>query len=139
MSNTQLHISKDPIVIYDGSCGMCSSFVQFILKHEKNDSLRFTPMHSDYAMSITEEHFSHEVPDSIIFVDTSNVYIDSTAAIEISKSLRWPYSIIQYFGIIPRPIRDAIYRIIAKYRKRIFDSSPEACEINASFMDRVIL
>jgi len=139
MYNTDSQYNNHPIVIYDGSCGMCSSFVRFILKHEKHDRLRFTPLDSDYAMSITEEHFSQEVPDSIILIDSYNVYIASNAAIEISKSLRWPYSIIQYLGIIPRPLRDAVYRIIAKYRKRIFDSSPEACKINGDLAGRIII
>lgn len=138
MYNTEASTNSRPIVIYDGECGMCSSFVQFILKHEKTENVRFTPTDSQLAISIINQHFGSDIPDSIIYINGDKILTESSAAIEISKELKWPFQIVRYIGIIPRSIRDIVYRFIAKRRKKIFDSSPEACKIGSNYSDRII-
>jgi predicted DCC family thiol-disulfide oxidoreductase YuxK len=60
------------------------------------------------------------LPDSIVFIDDEGVHVRSAAAIRIASKLGPPYSILRGALLVPRPIRDALYRFVARNRYRWF-------------------
>ena len=46
----------NPIILYDGVCGLCNSLVQFLLKHDKQGRLRFASLQSDFAEKVLRRH-----------------------------------------------------------------------------------
>lgn len=108
------------IIFYDGDCGLCNRSVTFVLDHEKSNEISFASIQSDF----TKEFFNQqnwEQPDlsTVYFYDNGRLFRKSTAALKIGKYLKFPYSGMRLFLIVPRFIRDGVYNFIAKRRKRI--------------------
>jgi predicted DCC family thiol-disulfide oxidoreductase YuxK len=109
------------IVLFDGVCNFCNSSVNFIIERDKAGYFKFAPLQSEIGESLITEHgIDPEKTDSIILVEDGAVFTHSTAALRIAKRLSaaWPafYAAI----IVPRPLRDAAYKLFAKHRYRLF-------------------
>ena len=108
------------ILFYDGDCGFCNSTVEFILKHERKDEILFTALQSDFSVDFLEfKNLSEPDFSTLYFWNQGKMLQKSTAALEISKHLKPPFSWLFFLKIIPRFIRDSGYDFIAKRRKSI--------------------
>lgn len=131
------------IVIYDGECLMCSSAMRFILDKEIASDLLFTTLDSHYFDSQIRPHFfdNNPVPDSVMYIDKGHLSIESDAALGIANRLRAPYKYIVVLRIVPKGLRDLLYRWIAKNRKKWFGTQ-ESCELlhpNIDLSHRILL
>jgi predicted DCC family thiol-disulfide oxidoreductase YuxK len=108
------------IVFYDGDCGFCNKSVQFILRHEKRKEIYFSAIQSEYAKQFFRENKIPE-PDLSTFYFYTNylIFTKSNAAFAILRLMRFPYSLLQIFRIIPVCQRNQIYDYVAKRRHRI--------------------
>ncbi len=133
--------SYAPVVLFDGVCNLCDRTIQFIVDHERSASLRFASLQSDVAHDLIEKAFGSDEaerllggmgegrgPESVVLVDGERGYTHSTAALRIAGHLRAPYRWLVAFAIVPRPIRDVVYRWIARNRYRWFGKS-ETCRV----------
>jgi len=58
-----------PILLYDGVCGLCNRFVQFILRHDRRDQFRFAALQSNFARAILHRHgLSPDALDTVYLV-----------------------------------------------------------------------
>ncbi|NQX80779.1 MAG: DUF393 domain-containing protein [Flavobacteriaceae bacterium] len=117
--NINKELDQKRLILYDGSCGVCNVFVDFLLKTNINKDIRFLSLESDMASDILEHYKQNMSIDAIIYIVNGIVYQKSTAALEITKNLRTPYIYMQYLKFIPLPIRDFLYDIVAKNRYRL--------------------
>ena len=120
-------ISGHSLIFYDGVCGLCNFFVKFVLANTAENSFVFASLQSDFASERLKRH-GIEAAD----LDTVYVQIDggepdskllwrSDAIIHILKGLKAPMPLFAtILNIIPRPIRDLGYRLVAKFRYRLF-------------------
>lgn len=107
------------IVIFDGHCNLCNKSVQFILQHERSADLYFASLQSEFGQTILKKHgFPENYTDSVLFFQNEQLFQQSTAALKISRYLRFPWRMVRMGYIIPRFLRDVIYRYIAKNRLR---------------------
>ena len=62
--------SVNPILLYDGVCGLCNRLVRFVLKHDKRAQFRFASLQSDYAVRIlqAQDLDPHDL-DTLYYVD----------------------------------------------------------------------
>lgn len=133
-------MSSNSIILFDGVCNLCNGAVQFIIRHEKTDELRFASLQSAIAGSILQtETQSVLLPDSVVLYDNGKTYFRSSAAIRISSYLKFPFCLFYVFIIVPAPIRDIIYDFIASRRYRWFGKK-ESCmvpttDIKSRFLD----
>ena len=109
------------IIFFDGVCNLCNGFVQFIINRDKNKVFLFAPLQSEAAKSrnLVSSNHSGEY-ESVIYVCGEFQYEKSTAAIKIARDLGGLWTLTGVFYIVPRPIRDWFYKIIAKNRYKIF-------------------
>jgi len=115
------------IVIFDGVCNLCVRSVKFITNHEADQSLRFTPLQSPAGARLLREYgFDPEDAKSFVLVADGRSYVKSDAAIRVARHLRGGWRLIGAIKIIPRPIRNWAYDVIARNRYRWFGRS-EAC------------
>ncbi|MCR8632282.1 thiol-disulfide oxidoreductase DCC family protein [Paenibacillus radicis (ex Xue et al. 2023)] len=109
------------IVLFDGVCRFCNGWVQFLIRQDKADVFRFSPIQSDYAQSLLDSTRSADTaPDSVILVEKGVVYTRSSAVLHIFKRLGRYWALFYLFTAVPRPLRDAVYRWIAKRRYKLF-------------------
>lgn len=116
------------IIFYDGICGLCNQSIQFIIKHDKKKIFRFAALDSEFAKSLLQSnHIKTENIDTIILMVNNKSYLYSEAVLKIFSLLGFPYNILLIGFILPKSIRDRIYKWIARNRYRIwgkYDSCP---------------
>ena len=118
-----------PIVIFDGVCGFCDRFVALALKNDTGATLLFTPNRSNFGASLCQRlNLTEESERTIIVVIGERVLRRSDAIFFISERLGQPYSYLAFFKIIPRFLRDSVYRIVAAVR-RLVPFSHSKCEL----------
>ncbi|MEC1262204.1 thiol-disulfide oxidoreductase DCC family protein [Bacillus swezeyi] len=116
----------DRIVLFDGVCNFCDGAVQFIIKHDPKGLFSFASLQSDIGGELLKhyqlptDHF-----DSFILIKEGRVYQKSSAALHVLKSLPGLWRSAAVFLIIPRPLRDAVYSLIAKNRYKWFGQKNE--------------
>jgi len=128
-----------PIVLFDGVCNLCSGSVQFILKRDPEGRFRFASLQSEAGRSLMTEHeLDPDALSSVVVIEDGGAYQESSAALRIARHLPGAWKLLRVFVVIPRPIRDAVYRLIARNRYRWFGKT-EACwlpttELRARFL-----
>jgi len=125
-----LSLSKtNPILLFDGVCNLCNGAVQFVIKHDSKNTLRFAALQSETGQQILK-HFDLPKEDifSVILVENEKVYLRSSAALRMYKNMGGLWNLIYFFIVVPRPIRDAVYNFIAKNRYKWFGEK-ESCMI----------
>lgn len=115
------------IVLFDGTCGLCDSAVQFILRHDPARRFRFAPQQSQFARDLMNQHgLNPDEINSMVLIDTDRAYLRSNAILRIVMDLPEPWPLVGVLVFIPVSLRDAAYNFIAKHRKQWF-KSPDAC------------
>lgn len=105
-------------ILFDGYCNLCNGVVNFLQKHARKNQFVFIPLQSETGKEMIQKYKLSENPDSVILIAGEKVFKESDAALEIVCSMHFPWKIILVFSIIPRPVRNKIYRFIASNRYR---------------------
>ncbi|HEY4551784.1 MAG TPA: thiol-disulfide oxidoreductase DCC family protein [Bacillaceae bacterium] len=116
----------DRIVFFDGECNFCDKSVQFIIKRDPKGYFKFAPLQSETGQSLLKPCSIPESMDSFILMEDHTCYFKSTAALKICKNLRGLWKLFYILMIIPVPIRDYFYGILAKNRYKWFGKK-ESC------------
>lgn len=132
-------LEKRKIVFFDGVCHLCMGSVQFLLKYNKKESLLFSNIGSKTYFELFPEATEKQLPDSILYWNEGNLLVESDAILGIIKELRFPWNLGVVFWIVPRGIRNLVYRFIAKHRYQWFGKA-ESCmmpspELKRRFLD----
>jgi len=115
------------IVFFDGNCALCQFSVQFIIKNNKDNNIYFISQSSKIAKNFLKDNQLDNL-DALIFFSQNRIFTFSDAAIEIAKYLDGWYKYMHILIYIPKPIRDTIYKIVAKIRYKLF-SKKDSCMI----------
>jgi predicted DCC family thiol-disulfide oxidoreductase YuxK len=116
------------IILFDGICNLCSSSVRFIIERDSKREFRFASLQSEAGMRYMENYDIPETTDSIVLVMDGKVYLESTAALQIAARLKWPWKVFYMFLVIPKPVRDRVYKWVAKNRYKWFGRN-DSCMI----------
>ena len=125
------HRDDHLIVFYDGLCGLCDGVVQFLLRHDTRDVLRFAAQQSDFAQQILMRHGqSTSGADSIRVIEhygspAEGILIKSEATLRIAEGLGGIWRMALVARILPHWLRDICYDWIARNRYRIFGKRSE--------------
>lgn len=109
------------IVLYDGVCALCNWTVRFLLNHDPGDAFTFSALQGDTAERLKAEH--PEIPreiNTIVLVEDGVVWLRSAAIFRAAKQLPLPWSLIRVWWIVPRPLTDVAYNLMAATRYRVF-------------------
>ena len=116
------------IVLFDGECNFCDASVQFIIKRDSKSYFQFAAQQSDIGEALKREYGVSMSLDSILVIDQHKVYNSSDAALHISKHLNGLWSYLRFLKVIPKPIREVVYKFIAKNRYAWFGKK-DSCMI----------
>ncbi len=115
------------IIIYDGSCNLCNRTVRFIKKHDNHCLFSFAALQSVEGASLLATCGAGGLESgSVILIHEGRYYARSTAVLVIMKLLGGCWRIIYALKIIPEPVRNFFYRIVARNRFRWFGRT-DAC------------
>ena len=126
----------NPIVLYDGVCGLCNRLVQFLLKRDVHDRLHFASLQSEFAEKVLGRHgLDPGDLDTVYLIEdydhpAEKLLARSDAIIEVVRQLGGFWRIAGIGKILPRSSRDVMYRLVAKNRYRVFGKY-ETCMLPA--------
>ncbi len=108
------------ILLFDGVCNLCNRMVQFTIKRDPEGKFRFASLQSKSGQSLlrrfglpTDQH------ETFVYVRGDQFFLRSSAALEVFKELGGAWKLLYIFKIIPLPVRDAVYDLIASSRYRL--------------------
>jgi predicted DCC family thiol-disulfide oxidoreductase YuxK len=119
--------AANPIILYDGVCGLCNRLVQFLLKRDKRGRLRFASLQSDFAARVLTRHgidpkdldtvqvvLNYDQPDERI-VNRSDAVLRAVA------ELGMPWKALAAMArFVPRALRNVVYGFVARNRYSVF-------------------
>ncbi len=108
------------IILFDGVCNFCNSSVQFIIKRDPNGLYKFASLQSTTGERLKKENEIPEDLDSFIYLEGNNVFDKSTAVLKVCKGLKGLWKLCYIFIVIPKPLRDVVYKWIARNRYKWF-------------------
>jgi len=136
---------SNPIVLYDGVCGLCNHLVQFLLKRDTHDRFRFASLQSEFAHNLLTRHGvdPHDLNTVYVVKDCGqpgqSLLARSDAILFMLTQLDGIWKLAGLGRVLPKVFRDAVYKIVARNRYRVFGKH-ESCilpapEHRAKFLD----
>jgi len=117
------------VVLFDGTCAFCEGAVTFIARRDPAGYFRFGASQSPEGQALLARHgLGREQARSIVLIEDGRAYLRSTASLRIARRLTLPWRLLGAALVVPRPVRDGVYRVVAAVRHRIAGRS-NACEI----------
>jgi predicted DCC family thiol-disulfide oxidoreductase YuxK len=130
--------SDDDVILYDGVCVFCSRWIRFVATRDAKHRFRFTAIQSDYGRRLAQTFgIDPEDPDTNAVVHGGVATFKSDAALTVLSHLPgWQW--VRVLRAVPKPLRDAVYNLVARNRYRIFGKYEECFLPDESFRARVI-
>jgi predicted DCC family thiol-disulfide oxidoreductase YuxK len=117
------------LVLYDGVCGLCDAFVQFLLKRDTKGTLSFTPLQGEMAKDVRAAHPTlPETLSTVAYLKDGRLLLRSRAVFSIWRELGGAWRVLAGFRFLPVFLTDLGYRIVAKVRYRIWGKK-DSCDI----------
>jgi predicted DCC family thiol-disulfide oxidoreductase YuxK len=117
---------EHPVILFDGVCNYCNGMVNFLIRKDRKEILRFAALQSKAGQELLQQY---KLPttafDTFILIEQGKVYKRSSAALRLYNKLPWYWKWTQVFWIVPRILRDAVYNLIARNRYKWFGKKEE--------------
>lgn len=119
---------EHPILFFDGVCGLCNASVDFVMKRDTKDVFRYAPLQGETAAAHLSANDREDL-NSVVLKTSEGLSRHSSAIVRILWKLPgiWPV-LGTLLWLIPRPIRNFGYRLVAKNRYRFFGKK-ETCRL----------
>ena len=105
------------VVIFDGTCNLCSGVVNFIIKRDPEARFLFTPSQSEAAGRLASHYNIQESYDeTFVLVKQNQCYYRPDAALEIASQLTGGWGFLRVLQLIPSDLRDWLYGLVAGHR-----------------------
>jgi predicted DCC family thiol-disulfide oxidoreductase YuxK len=128
----------DDVILFDGVCVFCSRWVRFVIARDAAARFRFTPIQSAYGTRLAQAlGINPDDPDTNAVVHGGVAHFKSEGALTVLSCLPG-WSWVRVLFAVPRPLRDAVYNVVAKNRYRIFGKYDACIVPDAELRARVL-
>lgn len=118
---------------------MCNRSVRFLLEHDRHGKIRFASLQSTMGLRLQEESPPHVARSgSILVQDGAEILRESDAALRLAGLLLFPWNLLALGKIVPKAVRDPVYRWIARNRLRWFGTSAGCALMRERWKDRFV-
>jgi predicted DCC family thiol-disulfide oxidoreductase YuxK len=118
---------SNPIVLYDGVCGLCNRLVQFVLKNDRNNVFRFASLQSKLAEQILVRHRLRSESLETVYVVLDYGFAKERllsrlqAVVYVLQQLGGPLAYVSaILRVLPAPVQNFLYGLVARNRYRVF-------------------
>ncbi|WNS41041.1 thiol-disulfide oxidoreductase DCC family protein [Paenibacillus sp. MMS20-IR301] len=109
------------IVLIDGVCHLCQGLVRFIIPRDPKELFMFASLQSEAARELLRAGgLLEDTLNTVVLVESGVNYTESAAVLRIARRLRFPWPAAYVFILVPAPLRNFVYRLVARNRYRWF-------------------
>ncbi|HSV60941.1 MAG TPA: thiol-disulfide oxidoreductase DCC family protein [Variovorax sp.] len=128
------------IVVFDAHCLLCKGWVQFLLRHDSRGVFRFASIQGTAGRKLlADAGLQVDGLQTLLLVDGRRTWQQTAAILRVLGALGWPWRLAWLAWCIPAPLRDALYRVLARNRYRLFGRSEQCflpdARMAARFLD----
>lgn len=134
---------EGPVLLFDGVCNLCAGVVRFIIPRDRTGRFRFAALQSEIGetrlrQAGLEIDLSDPANATLVLIEGGRAHVRSSAALRIAANLGGAWPLLATLLIVPRPLRDLVYRWVARNRYRWFGKK-DVCYIPDSDESRRFL
>jgi predicted DCC family thiol-disulfide oxidoreductase YuxK len=133
------------VLLYDGTCGFCADSVQLVLRHDRRGTLRFASLQGAFGQAVRARHPELSRADTVAWVEPASsgreerVLLRSDAALKVAGYLGGWFHLTRLAAVLPRPLRDAAYNLVARHRHQLSGGGPSCLvpgpDVRSRFLD----
>lgn len=120
-------MEKKPIIFFDGYCGLCNGFVDFVIARDHKKTFRYATLQGATAARLLSKEDVENLNSVVVFVH-QQTFRKSRAVLQVFSDLGGRWKTLSFFGFLPTPLLDFFYDIVAKNRYRWFGKR-EVCRL----------
>lgn len=130
---------RDPLIVFDGECVLCSTQAQFVLRHDHNRRFRLTTAQGEIGRALYGRlGLPTDVYHTMLLIEDDRTLMHSDAVLGIADGLGWPWRAATIVKLVPRALRDRLYRFVARNRYRWFGRHDVCWRPAPDVMDRIL-
>lgn len=128
-----------PIIVFDGYCALCSGWANLVLRYDKRKTYRLLAAQSPIGNALYAHYgLGGEDYQSNLLIKDGTAFIKSEGTIRMFAGLGWPWRIMSIARLVPLPLREYLYDMVARNRLRWFGRR-ETCYLpSPNHVDRFI-
>lgn len=107
-------------MFFDGVCVLCNGFVDTVLRADRAGVLRFAPLQGETARRLLPAPPQDPGSWSLLYLDEHGLHAESDAALAVLRRLGGWWGLLALTRLVPRGLRDPLYRVIVRNRYRWF-------------------
>ena len=132
-------VGDKSLIVFDTMCVLCSANARFVLAHDRRRHFRLTSAQGPLGEALYR-HYGLPTDDyeTMLVIERGRLLTESDGAIAIARGLGWPWRAAAIARIVPKPIRDALYRLIARNRYRWFGRRDSCWVAGPDDKDRIL-
>lgn len=118
---------RQPVLLYDGECGLCNRLVRWLLRSDKTGRLHYAPLQSEPAQNyLRGQGLPTQDLDSLVFVPDWNAprageaRLRTDGALSAAAEVGGVWRVVSWLRILPAWLRDPVYKLIARTRYALF-------------------
>lgn len=109
------------VIVFDGVCVLCNGWVRFLLRHDRRGRYRFAAMQGESGRALLVAHgLDADDPASFLLIEENAAWTDTDAIVRVLSGLGGAWRLAALLRVLPRGVRDRLYRGIARNRYRMF-------------------
>jgi len=109
------------VIVFDGVCVLCNGWVRFLLRRDRRGRYRFAAMQGDSGRALLQAHgLDADDPVSFLLIEDGIAWTDTDAIVRVLSGLGGLWTMAALLRVLPRRVRDRLYRWFARNRYRIF-------------------
>ncbi len=128
-----------PLILYDGVCRLCAASVLFVIRRDPRKRFHFAALQSPLGQTLLARHrLPQDEFQTFVLITEDGHDTRSTAALKVARELGGWWPLLYGFILVPAPIRDLVYRIVARHRYRWFGKRDACLVPSADIRDRFV-
>lgn len=128
-----------PVCVMDAQCALCARGAMWISRHDHAEKFRIVPLQSNLGKSLIQHYgMAPDDPTSWLLIDDGYGYVSTDAILRVAGHLGGLWRIYSIFWIVPRPLRDWAYGLVARNRYRWFGTG-DMCALPSPALQRRLL
>ena len=128
-----------PLIVFDGVCVLCSGFARSVVRLDRDQKFRFATAQSPLGEALYRKYgLRTDIYETNIVIIDGVAYQRLDSLIAVFDALGWPWRAVRVLKLLPRPVRDWLYGMIARNRYALFGQKAN-CDIpSAALRARII-